>query len=138
MLKDFILEKIKSAIVETEPFSHIVIPDFLPESFIKDFSNLPNYHDIDENVYFQDLKHSKKSIADNNPDKNNYKSLLDTYDKFNDFDKICKEDNELKNVIFEKFSNELIYRNIENLIVEYIQIQTAKEFEKFVYEKSEE
>ena len=34
--------------------------------------------------------------------------------------------------------NELIYRNIENLIVEYIQIQTAKEFEKFVYEKSEE
>ena len=34
--------------------------------------------------------------------------------------------------------NELIYRDIENLIVEYIQIQTAKEFEKFVYEKSEE
>ncbi len=34
--------------------------------------------------------------------------------------------------------NELIYRNIENLIVEYIQIQTAEEFEKFVYEKSEE
>lgn len=107
MLKDFILEKIKSAIVETEPFSHIIIPDFLPESYIKDFSNLPNYHDIDENVYFQDLKHSKKSIADNNPDKSNYKSLLDTYDKFNDFDKICKEDSELKNVIFEKFSNEL-------------------------------
>ena len=34
--------------------------------------------------------------------------------------------------------NELIYRNIENLTVEYIQIQTAEEFEKFVYEKSEE
>ena len=30
------------------------------------------------------------------------------------------------------------FRNIENLIVEYIQIQTAEEFEKFVYEKSKE
>ncbi len=32
--------------------------------------------------------------------------------------------------------NELTFKTIEKLIVEYIQIQTADEFEKFVYEKT--
>ena len=32
--------------------------------------------------------------------------------------------------------NELAFKNIENLITQYIQTQTAVEFEKFVYEKS--
>ena len=31
--------------------------------------------------------------------------------------------------------NELTFKSIENYIVEYIQIQTSEEFEKFVYEK---
>ena len=31
--------------------------------------------------------------------------------------------------------NELTFKNIENYIIEYIQIQTSEEFEKFVYEK---
>ena len=32
--------------------------------------------------------------------------------------------------------NELTFKTIEKLIVEYIQIQTADEFEKFVYDKT--
>ena len=40
------------------------------------------------------------------------------------------------NIEYKVCIDELKYRNIENLIVEYIQIQTAEEFEKFVYEKS--
>ena len=32
--------------------------------------------------------------------------------------------------------NELTFKNIENLIIDYIQIQTSEEFEKFVYEKT--
>ena len=32
--------------------------------------------------------------------------------------------------------NELTFKAIEKLIIEYIQIQTADEFEKFVYEKN--
>lgn len=44
----------------------------------------------------------------------------------------------INNIEYKVCINELKYRNIENLIVEYIQIQTAKEFEKFVYEKSKE
>ena len=43
----------------------------------------------------------------------------------------------INNIEYKVCINELIYRNIEDLIVECIQIQTAKEFEKFVYEKSE-
>ena len=42
----------------------------------------------------------------------------------------------INNIEYKVCINELTYRNIENLIVEYIQIQTAEEFEKFVYEKS--
>ena len=42
----------------------------------------------------------------------------------------------INNIEYEVCIDELKYRNIENLIIEYIQIQTAKEFEKFVYEKS--
>ena len=42
------------------------------------------------------------------------------------------------NIEYKVCINELKYRDIENLIVEYIQIQTAEEFEKFVYEKSKE
>jgi len=44
----------------------------------------------------------------------------------------------INNIEYKVCINELKYRNLENLIVEYIQIQTAEEFEKFVYEKSEE
>ena len=44
----------------------------------------------------------------------------------------------INNIEYKVCIDELKYRNIENLIVEYIQIQTAEEFEKFVYEKSEE
>ena len=44
----------------------------------------------------------------------------------------------INNIEYKVCINDLKYRNIENLIVEYIQIQTAEEFEKFVYEKSEE
>ena len=44
----------------------------------------------------------------------------------------------INNIEYKVCINELNYRNIENLIVEYIQIQTAEEFEKFVYEKSKE
>ena len=32
--------------------------------------------------------------------------------------------------------NELSFKTIEKLIVEYIQIQTADDFEKFVYDKA--
>ena len=42
----------------------------------------------------------------------------------------------INNIEYKVCINELKYRNLENLIVEYIQIQTAEEFEKFVYEKS--
>ena len=42
----------------------------------------------------------------------------------------------INNIEYKVCINEQVYRNIENIIVEYIQIQTAKEFEKFVYEKS--
>jgi hypothetical protein len=44
----------------------------------------------------------------------------------------------INNIEYKVCINELKYRNIENLIVEYIQIQTAEQFEKFVYEKSKE
>ena len=44
----------------------------------------------------------------------------------------------ISNIEYKVCIDELKYRNIENLIVEYIQIQTAEEFEKFVYEKSKE
>ena len=42
----------------------------------------------------------------------------------------------INNIDYEVCIDEFKYRNIENLIIDYIQIQTAKEFEKFVYEKS--
>ena len=42
------------------------------------------------------------------------------------------------NIEYKVCINELKYRDLENLIVEYVQIQTAEEFEKFVYEKSKE
>ena len=44
----------------------------------------------------------------------------------------------INNIEYKVCINELKYRDIENLIVDYIQIQTAEEFEKFVYEKSKE
>ena len=44
----------------------------------------------------------------------------------------------INNIEYKVCINDLNYRNIENLIVDYIQIQTAEEFEKFVYEKSKE
>ena len=44
----------------------------------------------------------------------------------------------INNIEYKVCINELKYRDIENLIVEYIQIQTAEEFEKFVYDKSKE
>ena len=39
-------------------------------------------------------------------------------------------------VKFKVCINETIYKNIEKLIVEYIQLKTSKEFEMFVYEKT--
>ena len=42
----------------------------------------------------------------------------------------------ISNIEYKVCIDELKYRNIENLIVEYIQIQTAEEFEKFVYDKT--
>ena len=44
----------------------------------------------------------------------------------------------INNIEYKVCINDLNYRNIENLIVDYIQIQTAEEVEKFVYEKSKE
>ena len=44
----------------------------------------------------------------------------------------------INNIEYKVCINDLNYRNIENLIVDYIQIQTAEEFEKFVYEKSKD
>ena len=70
-----------------------------------------------------DLKDNKKFVE------NFYKNLKNNTQDF----QITINDMKYKVCI-----NESIYRNIENLIVEYIQIQTAKEFEKFVYEKSKE
>ena len=107
MLKEYLLNKIFNAKIESEPFSHIVIDDFLPEEYIENFSNLPNYNEIDDNVYFQDKKHSKKSVADNHPNKTNYQSLLDKSELFKEFDNLFKQDNSLKNSIFEKFSDDL-------------------------------
>ena len=42
----------------------------------------------------------------------------------------------INNIEYKVCINEKNIKNIENLIVEYIQIQTEEEFEKFVYEKS--
>ena len=107
MLQDFLIQKIKESPMKTEPFSHIVIDDFLPKEYIDDFSNLPNYDELDNKVYFQDKKQSKKSVADNNPDKSNYNLLLKKSHLFKEFDDVFKKDNLLKNAIFDKFSEDL-------------------------------
>ena len=42
----------------------------------------------------------------------------------------------INKIKFKVCINETIYKNIEKLIVEYIQLKTAEEFETFVYEKT--
>lgn len=121
MLKNFISNKILNAKMESDPFSHIVIDDFLPEEYIENFSKLPNYNEIDNNVYFQDKKHSKKSIADNNPDKTNYNLLLNKSKLFKEFDLLFKKDDSLKDIIFERFSYDLN----KSLVKDYNSFETS-------------
>ena len=102
---NFILNKIKTANITLEPYPHIVIDNFLEDNFFKKF-NLPNYDEFDDNVYFQDNKHSKKSIVDNSLDNSNYLKLLKNKN-FNLFDDIFKNNIEIKNVIFKKFEKYL-------------------------------
>jgi hypothetical protein len=105
-MSNFILNKIKSANIIFEPYPHIVIENFLEDDFFKKL-NLPNYDDIDDNVYFQDNKHSKKSIVDNSLDNSNYLKLLKINKNFKSFDDIFKNNIEIKNVIFKKFEKYL-------------------------------
>lgn len=42
----------------------------------------------------------------------------------------------INKIKFKVCINETIYKNIEKLIIEYIQLKTAEEFETFVYEKT--
>jgi len=104
-----------------EPFPHIVIENFLPEDVINDLSTLPNYDEIDDNVYFQDALHTKKSIVDNNHDSVNYNMLLENNKTFTLFDSIFKEDNDVKDIIFDKFSKELT----SNLTEDYTSFDTS-------------
>ena len=70
-MENYILNKIKYSKIVLKPYPHIVIEKFLDNEFYEKL-NLPNYDDLDNNVLFQDNKHSKKSVVDNAIDKSSY------------------------------------------------------------------
>lgn len=115
-----ILKKILNSKIILEPYPHIVVENFLDDDFHKKL-NLPNYNDLDNSVYFQDNKHSKKSIVDNSSDNSNYLMLLNENKNFKLFDDIFKNNKEIKNLIFKKFEKYLI----DNLSVNLNDINTT-------------
>lgn len=56
---EMIINKINNSTITMEPYPHIKIDNFLEENFQNNII-LPDYDDIDDNVYFQDSKKSKK------------------------------------------------------------------------------
>ena len=74
-----VIDKIKSAKLETQPFPHLLIKDFIPRSLFLNFADaLPNYNDLNgenvftqanlkqKNPYFMNLIYLKKYILKTN------------------------------------------------------------------------
>ena len=145
------LKKIDTEILirlEQSSYENDGIKNFLRFSRIRD-EFIINYFQnklelIELNNLFKNLDALELPISDNNClIINEIVDLKDNEKFIENFYKNLKNNTQdfqitINDIKYKVCINELIYRNIENLIVEYIQIQTAKEFEKFVYEKSEE
>ena len=145
------LNKVDSEIlmrIGQSSFENDGIKNFLRFSRIRD-EFIINYFQnklelIELNNLFKNLDGLELPISDNNClIINEIVDLKDNEKFIENFYKNLKNNTQdfqitINDIKYKVCINELIYRNIENLIVEYIQIQTAKEFEKFVYEKSEE
>lgn len=52
---EMLINKINHSTITMEPYPHIKIDNFLEENFHNNII-LPDYDDIDDNVYFQDSK----------------------------------------------------------------------------------
>ena len=118
--KDIYINSIKTHILNTisninlifEPYPHIYIDEFFPKTFKL---NLPNYNDIDDNVYYQDTQKTKKVITYNS---DNYQNLVSNNYHFKIINELFKNDNEIRDLIFDKFKeilNENIENNLENI-----------------------
>ena len=103
---EMIINKINNSTITIEPYPHIKIDNFLEETF-KNNIILPDYDDIDDNVYFQDSKKSKKSIVDNSKDNSNYLKLLKNNEHFKMFNDIFKNDNRIFDTLIQKFGEHL-------------------------------
>tara|TARA_Y200000002_G_C22532263_1_gene600228 strand:- start:78 stop:749 length:672 start_codon:yes stop_codon:yes gene_type:complete len=93
-------------------------------NIFKDLDNLNLPISVDDCIIIKDvldLKDNKDFIE------NFYNNLKNNT---NEFQIIINEDK------YKVCINELAYKNIEKLIVEYIRIKTAEEFETFVYDKT--
>ena len=104
-----VIDKIKSAKLETQPFPHLLIKDFIPRSLFLNFADaLPNYNDLNgENVFTQSKSETKKSIF--------YESDL--------FKEIYSKNKHFKEVI-------LIFKKIEKSINEKFGVEINKYIKK--------
>ena len=145
------LNKVDSEILKRlgqESFENDGIKNFLRFSRIRDefiINYFQNKLELIELInLFKDLGSLELPISNNDCLIINEIVDLKDNEKFvENFFKNLKNNNQnfqimIGNIEYKVCIDELKYRNIENLIVEYIQIQTAEEFEKFVYEKSKE
>lgn len=101
-----IKKKINSSKLNTKPFPHIVIKNFLPKKTLDELNKtLPNYKDIlTKDVICQSTSETKKTIM---PDSKIFKSLL----KKKIFNEVNKNLKKIKPLILNKFKNE-IFKNV--------------------------
>ncbi len=114
---NIVIKKLKNKKVETNPFPHILIKNFIPEKLFYNFvKSLPNYNDLEgKNIFIQSKSKTKRSIF--------YES------KF--FKKIMKENLYFKEIIFifknlEKHLNILFKKHlIENINEDYNKLNSV-------------
>ena len=106
-IKKYIIDNINNIDIILDPYPHIYISNFFPEDFILE---LPNYDEIDDNVYYQDTHKTKKVITYNS---DNYNELVLKNYNFSIINELFKNDNDIRDLIFDKFKK-ILNENLEN------------------------
>jgi hypothetical protein len=103
--------KIEKAKIETDPFPHFVIKNFLDKTTVKKLNKiLPDYKDVEnKDVIFQSSSETKKTIM---PDSKVFKDLL----KIRLFKKVNDNLKKIKPIVLRKFKNHIL----ENVNEEFI------------------
>ena len=103
--------KIEKAKIETDPFPHFVIKNFLNKMTVKRLNKiLPDYKDVEnKDVIFQSSSETKKTIM---PDSKVFKDLL----KIRLFKKVNDNLKKIKPIVLKKFKNHIL----ENVNEEFI------------------